>query len=1677
MAKNDQLEIIYPDGTINFFPLNPEKGITTIGSHPDNDVVVISPSMGSFHAVVDHQRKPYRIVFLNEESNAQTQGQAMSGNSFQAWADWQTIDLDGFTFTLLENIDGWTGKVSADGAPVGAAPVTAVPLPGRSAPAGSVDRVGAVAGAAVVATAAAAVAEGDLIAPSSAEEPAPADADSYASLAFRPPDEQDETVIVEANEREWVVDVEQEATCELTVVNGGDLVAFFDIQVQGVDPEWVAILPPQIHLGKGQKGVIHISLIPPARPTSSAKVYHLAFIVSSPNYPGHVTRLGASLTVNPFYEFEVGNLDPRKQVTTWKKRVAEVTLPIQNNGNSTTIYNLAAQDDANACTFEFHLGEHENYARQAKISVASGEKRQLTIRLRANKRDLVRFSPREYQYSVTTSLAADPIARAVNGSFTSRPLFGPFSVLFAVIIALALVYFIFLPRLNSFNADPLVTSLGQPVTLAWKGSIFNDSYRLRYKYPEDTQYKDMPDEIKPGTNQLSVVPTRTFTTYNLVAGDWLSRLLPIPEVSMASHAVLAIPPYPEITTFQVDKKDVSLGEAVIVKFAVKNATKGVLTVEDVPIALAGEELSGEKTFKLNKNTMVVLQVSNDSGTVVMSEYIHVWDPKDIQYDFKVDPPTVTSGNPVTVSWKVKGQGFKIDSVLVSPFAEPLPSEYKLTYYPTESMYFVLKVKVQAYEKSFPPEYVTVLPADAKPVINYFKATPPKLANGGNVEFSWSVSGPTDSIVISNKAGPVKASLPAEGYETIPVTSTATYILTAKKGSQSAAAVVDVQVESLLDVNIAITSILPSSGILRNDKVYIYYAVTPKIVSPTAPEISGSVVITDGFDNCKVELPIASCEFVFHRSGTDKKLVATYSGDANYRRTTSGPFPSSGTFSVIGSTIKISNITYLYVPVTATATGAQLNPASVDATYPYVGQTGVLQFDLVPSNSSATPVQGSYDVFVDGTTPVCVGQKLVVAISGANQVGRGICKFTFDSAGNRTFKVRYQGNEIYEAFESDPTADTSQSALKITVGAAPTIINMLTQVPAKSAQVGQLVTLGLQVMVNAPGGTPVPGKGKVKVTDINNTVYCNKDISLTGTVVCDFIPTQFSSKMIFQFISSSLNYESYTTACGTTCTGTEITYKIQPATASVKVGSIQLSPPIGTQLNPMVGQTINMNYLVLADGTGTVVKSGVLKVFQKDAANATPVLICDINLATSPSTCGVLAQHGGVNVLTTSFTDVAQNYIQNEVATANFTVDPASILIQDIIPSPAQAVEGTVVSVAFNLVPTFSTALKPTGAYTVSTNVAGETCSGTIPTTAFCTFTLGGSTVTTRTISVSFGDGQDYVPTVVKVDAYKVIHKTITTVTGNSGSPLVNGSTDIQYTVVPDFTFSGASPVTGTVRVHIYLNNVEYAGCTSTVAAGACTLTILKPGDNIVRAEYIPEVNGDYGYSASADYALKVFKVVTTFSLVNPVLSSNIGDAITYTVRATRAGFPSDIAPPTGTAIISARRISDNALALCQNVVVLQQTIFDYSEGSCTMSINSAGTWDLNVEYSGDAFYATISPPLSLNTLHVVSKYPTSVVINSANRKNNTNLFDFTFAVTKGLPTFATGITGSVTLTVKNSTLTCSAVISFNSATNSWDGTCPISLPGTGTYQIDAVYNGDANYLPSSTNTPTTVTIP
>ena len=115
MAKIDQLEIIAPDGKIYFHGLDPQKGVTNIGRHADNDIVIDSPSIGQFQAVLDHQKKPFRFMVISKEGRARLAGQSLEPDVFQEIHDWQTVDLDGFSLTLLENMDVGRGDAAGCG--------------------------------------------------------------------------------------------------------------------------------------------------------------------------------------------------------------------------------------------------------------------------------------------------------------------------------------------------------------------------------------------------------------------------------------------------------------------------------------------------------------------------------------------------------------------------------------------------------------------------------------------------------------------------------------------------------------------------------------------------------------------------------------------------------------------------------------------------------------------------------------------------------------------------------------------------------------------------------------------------------------------------------------------------------------------------------------------------------------------------------------------------------------------------------------------------------------------------------------------------------------------------------------------------------------------------------------------------------------------------------------------------------------------------------------------------------------------------------------------------------------------------------------------------------------------------------------------------------------------------
>ena len=120
MAIRDLVEIIKPDGGVEFYPLDPTKGITNIGRHPDNDIVIESSSVALFHAVLDHRQKPYHILVLSDEGDVLLDGKRLPPNHSTSLGSFGTLEMDGYALIFVEGADDGIAAAAAPPPPVAA---------------------------------------------------------------------------------------------------------------------------------------------------------------------------------------------------------------------------------------------------------------------------------------------------------------------------------------------------------------------------------------------------------------------------------------------------------------------------------------------------------------------------------------------------------------------------------------------------------------------------------------------------------------------------------------------------------------------------------------------------------------------------------------------------------------------------------------------------------------------------------------------------------------------------------------------------------------------------------------------------------------------------------------------------------------------------------------------------------------------------------------------------------------------------------------------------------------------------------------------------------------------------------------------------------------------------------------------------------------------------------------------------------------------------------------------------------------------------------------------------------------------------------------------------------------------------------------------------------------------
>lgn len=829
MPLTDQLEIIHPDGAVEFYDLSPDKGISNIGGHPGNDIVLPGEDVAPFHCVVDHRGQPYQFLAVDPQAQTRLAGRAVPGDQPLPLQNWDALEIGPYTLILLLGTRE-TQSVS-DPFPTGRPgpvpvapqprpipqPIPSTPVvdqPGDRGPSGS---TGAAFPLAVVSSSTARGGPGPVngngagngygSAPFSSAPFGPGanggssapwgEPLTYTPLVTPVMDHIDELILVSAAERELVVDVDATVALQLTVTNGGDLVSSFNVEVEGCDPSWVVILPAQINLNEEESGIVTVTITPPRHPSSSAGRHYLSINVTSPEYADRYSRLGCTLHINPYHEVVIGDLSRKKQESTYNNPISESDFLIGNSGNSVVQVQVEGRDDDRALEFEFFLpNTNLTYARQAELRLVPAESQEISMFIEPHQRRLIGLRNRNYQFTVTaTPLGAQQFPRTIAGQLIVRPLIGKWSILSALLLVIVALLIIFSPAVYEFEVEPAIVNAGTPVEMHWETSRFA-GVEL-----------DGPDLVGfvPEPHGTAIVRPMQSTTYEIESHNLLSRL-GVPSIfnDKATRQVFVTPVSPEVR-LQVDRDTVVLGESVIVGWQIGVADQATLYINGNPQALPTEQFVNSMAIEPKTDTTIRIEASNPSTrdqvaaqtslgvTVVTPTPTPLPDPRVLVFD--VQPTVVTAGEPVNVTWRVQNA----PTVSIEGIGAELPPEGSRQVFPTQNTTYLLRATTLGGDAFSREIAVTVLPQPTAtplpnaPVIEFFQASPKEVVQGASqrITLTWSIKGNVTEVKVFSPDVSLNTTFTRTGQLPVTVDKTTFFILTAVNVDKSVTAQVDV----------------------------------------------------------------------------------------------------------------------------------------------------------------------------------------------------------------------------------------------------------------------------------------------------------------------------------------------------------------------------------------------------------------------------------------------------------------------------------------------------------------------------------------------------------------------------------------------------------------------------------------------------------------------------------------------------------------------------------------------------------------------------------------------------------------------------------------------------------------------------------------------------------------------
>ena len=170
------------------------------------------------------------------------------------------------------------------------------------------------------------------------------------------------------------VEAGSRADIQVEILNQGDIVDHFAVQVRGLPNEWATVPKEPLQLLPGDRGTVPVSFHPPRQITSAAGHHNFELRVGSREQRSEVASMRGTLHIAPFHGFNT-DLQPKRL-----QRKGEAVLAITNTGNAAGNYAVSARDRENG--LNFNIG-------QTHFSLEPGQTGHVPVRIAPKSRPFI----------------------------------------------------------------------------------------------------------------------------------------------------------------------------------------------------------------------------------------------------------------------------------------------------------------------------------------------------------------------------------------------------------------------------------------------------------------------------------------------------------------------------------------------------------------------------------------------------------------------------------------------------------------------------------------------------------------------------------------------------------------------------------------------------------------------------------------------------------------------------------------------------------------------------------------------------------------------------------------------------------------------------------------------------------------------------------------------------------------------------------------------------------------------------------------------------------------------------------------------------------------------------------------------------------------------------------------